>query len=182
MEFRPWPKIPRLNRDMTITEKLDGTNACVVIGDVFMGVDTVRTVVGTQSRNRIITRESDNYGFAQWAHSHRHELGEIMTPGYHYGEWVGPGIQGNPYGLVERRFYQFNPDAPYDIAIGLGVVPCLYVGPFDLLEVDQQLHWLRVHGSRLGCGYAEGVIVYHHAAHMSFKATCYLDEQPKSGA
>lgn len=26
-EFRPWPKIARLNRDIVITEKIDGTAA-----------------------------------------------------------------------------------------------------------------------------------------------------------
>lgn len=31
LEFQPWPKIARLNRDITITEKIDGTNAAVVI-------------------------------------------------------------------------------------------------------------------------------------------------------
>lgn len=31
LEFQPFPKIARLNRDITITEKLDGTNAAVVI-------------------------------------------------------------------------------------------------------------------------------------------------------
>lgn len=31
MEFQGWPKTPRLNRDMTITEKIDGTNAAVII-------------------------------------------------------------------------------------------------------------------------------------------------------
>lgn len=31
MEFTPWPKVARLNRDITITEKIDGTNAAVVI-------------------------------------------------------------------------------------------------------------------------------------------------------
>jgi len=31
IDFQPWPKIARLNRDITITEKIDGTNAAVVI-------------------------------------------------------------------------------------------------------------------------------------------------------
>jgi hypothetical protein len=33
MEFEAFPKIPRLKRDMVITEKIDGTNACVLIED-----------------------------------------------------------------------------------------------------------------------------------------------------
>lgn len=31
IEFQPWPKIARLNREITITEKIDGTNAAVII-------------------------------------------------------------------------------------------------------------------------------------------------------
>ena len=34
IEFQEWPKIPRLNRDITITEKIDGTNAAVGIAEV----------------------------------------------------------------------------------------------------------------------------------------------------
>lgn len=29
--FEPWPKIPRLNRGVVVTEKIDGTNAAVVV-------------------------------------------------------------------------------------------------------------------------------------------------------
>ena len=28
-EFKPWPKTPRWNRQVVITEKIDGTNAAV---------------------------------------------------------------------------------------------------------------------------------------------------------
>lgn len=33
-DFQPWPKIARLNRDITITEKIDGTNAAVGIEQI----------------------------------------------------------------------------------------------------------------------------------------------------
>lgn len=33
-EFEAFPKIPRLNRDITVTEKLDGTNAAVIIEEL----------------------------------------------------------------------------------------------------------------------------------------------------
>ena len=33
MEYRPFTKIARLSREMVITEKIDGTNACVYIGE-----------------------------------------------------------------------------------------------------------------------------------------------------
>lgn len=31
MDFTPWPKIARLNRNIVVTEKIDGTNAAIVI-------------------------------------------------------------------------------------------------------------------------------------------------------
>lgn len=80
--FRAWPKTPRLFRDMVITEKIDGTNAAVIVAD---------GKLYAQSRKRIITPDDDNFGFASWVAEHPElvELGE----GYHYGEWWGKGIQ-----------------------------------------------------------------------------------------
>lgn len=34
IEFQPWPKTPRFNRDVIITEKIDGTNAAIIIDEV----------------------------------------------------------------------------------------------------------------------------------------------------
>ena len=59
VEFKAWPKIGRYNPfNVTITEKMDGTNACIIIEDGF--------IVGVQSRKRLITPDDDNFGFAQW--------------------------------------------------------------------------------------------------------------------
>ena len=33
LTFEAWPKIARLNRDCIITEKIDGTNAAVIVTD-----------------------------------------------------------------------------------------------------------------------------------------------------
>lgn len=65
-EFVPFKKIGRLSRMCTITEKIDGTNASVFIGEdgEFL----------TGSRTRWITPEDDNYGFAKWAQTHKDEL------------------------------------------------------------------------------------------------------------
>jgi hypothetical protein len=57
VNFQPWPKIPRLHRSIVITEKIDGTNACVVISPD-------GTEIAAQSRTRVITPEQDNAGFA----------------------------------------------------------------------------------------------------------------------
>ena len=77
VEFKPWEKIPRENPfTVTISEKIDGTNACVVIKD--------GDIVGVQSRKRFITPEDDNYGFAAWVEENRDELLK-MGDGYQVG-------------------------------------------------------------------------------------------------
>ena len=134
IEFQAWPKTPRLFRDITITEKIDGTNAAVQIvkaeGDLNLACENVpafATVVVTegagapdfegsavyyvaaQSRKRLIKVGDDNFGFAAWVADNRHELVQILGEGTHYGEWWGSGIQRG-YGLVkgEKRFSLFN--------------------------------------------------------------------------
>ncbi len=99
--FKPWPKIVRVENRRTpiFTEKIDGTNACVIVtdaGEVFC-----------QSRTRLITPEDDNFGFAGWAYENKDFLVAALGEGYHFGEWWGRGIQ-RTYGLQERRFSLFN--------------------------------------------------------------------------
>lgn len=101
VEFKEWPKIPRWsNESYVITEKIDGTNGCIIVtedGDVF-----------AQSRSRILdeSSEGDNYGFCKWVNGNKADLLKLGV-GYHYGEWWGQGIQRN-YGLTERKFSLFN--------------------------------------------------------------------------
>lgn len=130
IEFTPWPKIARLNRDITITEKIDGTNAAVGIvhtsletgiadhdsnckvvdrgGFEVNGLHNV-ALVYAQSRKSIITPGQDNFGFARWVYDNAEALAAILGPGLHFGEWWGSGIQRG-YGLPkgEKRFSLFN--------------------------------------------------------------------------
>src|ERR1700744_5037408 len=94
-EFKPWPKTPRYFRDITITEKIDGTNAAIGIQPV-AGSDY--PMVYAQSRKRIITKDDDNYGFARWVYDNCETLVEDLGYGLHFGEWWGKGIQRS-YGL-----------------------------------------------------------------------------------
>lgn len=80
VEFREFPKIARLNRECLITEKIDGTNASILITEDGQFL--------TGSRTRWITPQDDNYGFSKWAHDHRDELMQL-GPGHHFGEWWG---------------------------------------------------------------------------------------------
>lgn len=129
-EFQAWPKIPRLNRNCIATEKIDGTNAAVVIETVGPGwpkhdfelaridldlTDSREFAVFAQSRKRLLqTNEdggkgSDNFAFAAWVKENALELAAVLGEGRHFGEWWGSGIQ-RAYGLTdgERRFSLFN--------------------------------------------------------------------------
>lgn len=64
--FEGFPKMARLSREVIITEKIDGTNAQILIGE------DGSMLVG--SRTRWITLEQDNFGFARWVTEHREEL------------------------------------------------------------------------------------------------------------
>jgi hypothetical protein len=178
LEFVAWPKIARLNRDCIITEKIDGTNAAVIITDDLE--------VGAQSRNRLISPEDDNYGFAAWVQKNAEQLASILGPGRHFGEWWGSGIQRG-YGLTkgEKRFSLFNVNryAALDFTEvpEVSTVPVLYSGPFTTDAVAGVVETLRVQGSRAMPGFAkpEGVVVFHVAAQTVFKVTCEKDEAPK---
>lgn len=126
--FTSFPKISRLFRPVIVTEKIDGTNAAVVIRKIAPYVYTDKQIVGpgivvntngdkmsgweplfvyAQSRKNVISPEKDNYGFAAWVREHAHELATGLGEGVHFGEWWGSGIQ-RKYGLDHKRFSLFN--------------------------------------------------------------------------
>lgn len=173
-EFEPFQKIARLKRNCVITEKIDGTNALIFIGEdgEFL----------TGSRSRWITPDDDNYGFARWATEHRDELMEL-GPGRHFGEWWGSGIQRR-YDLAEKRFSLFNVgrwNAITPPPACCHTVPMLYEGPFSTSLVDEMVEALRSRGSVAAPGFMrpEGVITYLPAARALFKTTLEKDEEPK---
>lgn len=177
--FQPWPKTPRLNRNIIVTEKIDGTNGCIVI--------TEDGQVGAQSHNQVITPDNDNYGFARWVYENADDLREYLGAGYHYGEWWGAGINRG-YGLhTTRRFSLFNTHRwdRMDVSLtvdGLDVVPVLYHGPFSEEAIQKQLSWLRDFGSNAAPFYnnPEGVCIYHTASKQVYKVLLENDDLSKS--
>jgi hypothetical protein len=174
-EFIAWPKIPRLNRSIIVTEKLDGTNAAVIV--------TEDGGVYAQSRKRLITPAADNFGFAAWVQEHADELREL-GPGHHYGEWYGLGIQRG-YGLDHRRFALFNTarwcderPACCDVVPAIGGCTTL-----DDAHIRACVGNLRTFGSAAVPGFMrpEGVVVWHTAARQGFKVLLEGDELPKGG-
>lgn len=172
IEFVAWDKTPRWNRDLIITEKIDGTNAAVVIAEFPFGfhasevqqpgtalvlgpVDPetgdheVEYLVAAQSRKRLITPEQDNAGFARWVHANAEQLVRDLGPGRHYGEWWGQGIQ-RKYGMTQKVFSLFNTrkwfGAEFETS-NLTTVPILYEGPNSELQIRDALEGLREYGS-----------------------------------
>lgn len=172
--FKEFPKMPRLSREVIVTEKIDGTNACIHIeGDKFL----------TGSRTRWITPTDDNYGFSAWAHTNRDELMRLGD-GTHFGEWWGQGIQ-RKYGMTEKRFSLFNVSRWTDDSVRptcCRVVPVLWRGDFETSKVIECLTNLSLYGSMAAPGFMkpEGIVAFHVAANIGFKKTIEKDEVPKS--
>jgi hypothetical protein len=124
MDFKPFPKLARLYREIVITEKIDGTNAQVYITEVmdpFADENSLAVVkrpvpdgfgrwelMFAGSRTKWITPEkgNDNAGFAAWVKDNAEDLWSL-GPGQHFGEWWGGNIQRG-YGLKEKRWSLFN--------------------------------------------------------------------------
>ena len=172
--FEGFPKIARWSREIIITEKLDGTNAQVIIeGDK----------IGAGSRNRLITPEDDNYGFARWVQENRETLIRDLGDGRHFGEWFGLGIQRG-YGMKVKQFALFNTTRWWDHSFetpNLTVVPELYRGPIEDGVIDREMNVLKEYGSWASDGFMrpEGIIIYHTAARTMFKKTFEKDSEGK---
>jgi hypothetical protein len=172
LEFKSFQKIARLSRECVITEKIDGTNAQIVIKDGFI------RAIG--SRNRFITPKNDNHGFAKWVMQNEQELVKLGD-GTHFGEWWGLGIQRG-YDLFERRFSLFRvPKDLVELPKCVSTVPRLYEGAFKTDLIDTVLNNLALEGSHAAPGYMkpEGIVIYHKAAGIMFKKTLENDEVPK---
>lgn len=174
MEFEKFQKIARLSREMIVTEKIDGTNGLIAIGE--------DGEFQAGSRSRFITPEQDNHGFAKWAYENKDEL-MLLGPGYHYGEWWGYGIQRG-YELTEKRFSLFNTSRWLDDGARPAcchVVPVLYKGMFSTEMIDNILRGLADGGSVAAPGFLrpEGVVVFHPQSRYLFKKTVENDEYHK---
>ena len=192
MDFEEFPKMARLSREVIVTEKIDGTNAQIVI--------TEDGQIRAGSRTRWITPADDNFGFAAWVEEHRDEL-LTLGPGRHFGEWWGRGIQRG-YGIPDRRLSLFNtrrwclfgqnPQAiktldprvtrTQDVLPPcVGLVPVIGAGKFDEADFNGALRQLAAAGSFAAPGFMdpEGIVVFHTAANVGFKKTLKRDDIPK---
>jgi hypothetical protein len=169
MEFKEFPKIARWSRPCIVTEKLDGVNASIFIGE---GGEFL-----CGSRTRWITPEDDLKGFAAWAQAHKDEL-LALGPGHHFGEWWGCGI-ARGYNIPEKRFSLFNVSRwGADRPQCCHVVPTIYCGIFHGEVMTEALDKLRRHGSFAAPGFMrpEGAVVFHVHGGFGLKKTLENDE------
>jgi len=198
--FQGFKKIPRLSREIIITEKIDGTCGLIYVDEannLFVG-----------SKNRWLDDHTDNFNFWHWVMENKEELLKLGK-GYHYGEWWGKGIQRG-YNLEEKRFSLFNtgkwvkkqnltqlqldildqrpeweqklkekqeycPECCY-------VVPILYEGMFNTSIISSILDELRITGSKASPNFMkpEGIVIYHKQGNIYFKKTIENDEKGKN--
>ena len=195
--FEEFAKVERLQQNITISEKIHGTNAQILIMEsatpqhdkdlaarngCVLSDSTFTVMVG--SRTRWIKPDDDNYGFAAWVHQNVNALFAALGPGQHFGEWYGRGINAG-YGLPDRRFALFNthrwtePKAQGLLPDGVDVVPVLYSGPFITTILDETMDRLRESGSVLVPGYMkpEGIVVRFDRSHVLMKRTFESEDE-----
>lgn len=192
--FEAFPKISRMSKSVTVTEKIDGTNAQIAVftmaqfQDLPVDEQAVALYVGDNendyavlagSRNRWLDTSSkgDNFGFAKWVQEHIQEL-FTLGPGLHYGEWWGPGIGPRGYPVDSKRFSLFNaarwgahnPNTPSCCL----VVPI--IGSYPIDKVDAAMMFLKENGSLAAPGFMnpEGIVIYHERT--LYKKTFEHDE------
>jgi hypothetical protein len=155
-EFVKWPSIPRIeNEKYFFTEKIDGTNACVVIkpdGQYYC-----------QSRTRIITPEDDNFGFAKWVKDNEKEILKLGE-GRWYGEWWGSGIQRR-YDQTTKRFslFYYAGDIPTPLVERVPEIP--------VSTVEECKEYLYINGSLVAPGFMkpEGAVMYSSLTRTRYK-------------
>ncbi len=81
-EFTAFPKIPRLQREVVITEKIDGSNSQIWISD-----DGTEIAYGSRSRwlKHDGKASEDNFGFARWADGNKDELLKLRARNSFWG-------------------------------------------------------------------------------------------------
>lgn len=188
MDFVKFNSIPRFYREWRVTEKIDGTNACVAIatldGSGEPSADRLAIVhtsegnlgvwAGSRSRWHGTEKATDNHGFAKWVAANCDDLA-MLGPGYHFGEWWGQGIQRG-YGLTEKRLTLFYPPRHGEIPDCIsGLVPEIVLAAWS--DVNDLIHRtsgiLTTFGSRVAPGYMnpEGIVIQHVPSRAVFKYT-----------
>lgn len=202
MQHQKFSSIPRLYRDVVITEKIDGSNAAIIIEQnspaphdpqtKLVNSDNSYYTIGAQSRTQILTPDNDMFGFATWVWSNARILVDTLGEGRHFGEYWGQGIhrsyhqQRNWFSLFNTK--RWNKENTQHID-GLLVVPVLYEGKYDDRVNYQALEELRLKGSVAAQQVdgrdldfrAEGIVGWHVSMNQYYKVTLNGDGHKGQG-
>lgn len=176
--LRPsFAKIPRHDARVVLTEKVDGTHAVIDIED-----QGIAMLVAAGGRNRWLTPEDDNHGFAAWVEANADALVDTLGCGVHHGEWYGSRINRG-YGLAEKRFMRFRRPTGVEgqPEHGLWEHPTvLYDGPHPV-DIDALVRELLADGSQHVPGYLkpEGAVVYWPTGGMRTKVVIDKPDAPE---
>lgn len=165
-EFKSWRDIERfLGVHVVITEKIHGSNAQILVYRDEAGELHARA----GSRKQYLdVLGPDNFGFAVYVKAHEAEICEKLGEGRHYGEWVGPGINGE-YGFPDKHLVLFDhrrhPKEKFDsgnMPPRMLPVPVLYDGAYSADVVKEVMDRLRGEGSVLVPGFMrpEGIVLF----------------------
>jgi RNA ligase len=198
-DYPKFPKIPRFDTSFWLTEKIDGSHGLIRIekaeGDPNIALENVPKgsqavvtdgagapdfegsgvyFVRAGSRNRWITPDEDNHGFARWVWINALNLTIALGPGHHYGEWYGKGIQRG-YGLDEKRFmllhvFRWSENPPETDLVEVATVLDTSNGSDLSTTVTFWEDMLRTRGSMHVPGYdrPEGIVIQNHTDRSVF--------------
>jgi hypothetical protein len=170
--FTPFPKMARLQREVIITEKIDGTNAQIFI------TDDGKMLTG--SRTRWISPEDDNFGFAAWARGIQRNYGlkERRFSLFNVSRWCLHGETPKQIPTGDPRIVKMQDVLPACCHL----VPVLRRGINITTMAESALYELRQRGSVAAPGYKfpEGIVIFHVAAKVGFKQTIEGDHEHKS--
>jgi hypothetical protein len=184
--FEAFNKIPRLHGTCVLTEKIDGTNACIEherteTGYLMAACSRNRRLVSLEVAEhfaghiRVDRHGPDNAGFGNWVLAN-HEALRRLGFGRHFGEWYGQGIQRG-YGLDHKRFALFREPKgglPEGLPANVGVVPTIgTLDTFSTAQLEGHYALLKMNGSFAVPGFAnpEGLVVFHERSGQLFKLT-----------
>lgn len=156
-------------------EKLDGTSVTAFIRDGEFGICSRNLLLDETDTSHVIVKYSSMNAIREKIEGLSRSAGfDICIQ----GELIGPGIQGNRYGLRERKLYVFNiiaygrnrlPLSSWEtslIEFGFSVVP--HVGTAVGLSMEQIVSFSSGPSALNGC-VREGIVCRNYENNISFK-------------
>jgi hypothetical protein len=184
IEFEKWSKTTRLESDVTISEKANGSNVAIC-AEIKADGDDFNISLAAQTRTQMVHMGNDQVGVAKWTIINYQSLiydlflGDGVTPPKpgiyrHFGEFMTRGHK-------EPHLYLFNTKRWSGKTFAtptLKVVPVLFEGRYYEGIVEKCLEDLRTNGSRIHPGIApEGVVTYWHGDNSMKKSYTGLVKQ-----